>query len=42
MSLGRDVKLTPFPDGSVGYYQGDRVAVPFLDRSVSGTTGSFS
>jgi RHS repeat-associated protein len=42
MSLGRDVKLTPFPDGSVGYYQGDGVAVPFLDRSVSAATASFS
>jgi RHS repeat-associated protein len=41
-SLGRDVKLTPFADGSVAYYKGDGVVLPFLDRSVSGTTASFA
>jgi RHS repeat-associated protein len=41
-SLGRDVKLTAFPDGSVAFYRGDGVVLPFLDRSVSGGTASFT
>jgi RHS repeat-associated protein len=40
-SLGRDVKLTAFADGSVAFYKGDGVVLPFLDRTVSGSTASF-
>jgi RHS repeat-associated protein len=42
MSLGRDVKLTAFADGSVAFYRGDGVVLPFLDRTVSGGTASFA
>jgi RHS repeat-associated protein len=42
MSLGRDVKLTAFADGSVAYFAGDGVVMPFLDRTVSGSTASFA
>jgi RHS repeat-associated protein len=40
-SLGRDVYLRPFADGSVAFYRGDGVALPFLNRTVNGSTASF-
>jgi RHS repeat-associated protein len=40
-SLGEDVHLQVFADGTVAYAKGDGVVLPFLDRSVSGSTASF-
>jgi RHS repeat-associated protein len=42
MSLGRDVKLTEFADGSVAFFRGDGVVLPFLDRTIAGGTASFA
>jgi hypothetical protein len=41
-SLGKDVRLQAFADGTVAYSKGDGVALPFFDRSVSGTTATFA
>ena len=41
-SVGKDVHLQVFGDGSVAYFRGDGVALPFLDRSVSGGTATFA
>ena len=42
LSLGRDVKLQEFADGSVAFFRGDGVVLPFLNRSVSGATATFT
>lgn len=42
LSLGRDVKLQEFADGSVAFFRGDGVVLPFLNRSVSGGTATFT
>ena len=41
-SLGKDVHLQVFADGSVAYFKGDGVALPFFDRTVASGTASFT